>query len=135
MPSIPNDGLTYVCKELPHVSERASCSLSRSGRDAACRANEEREKIYELDTLRQFAKNVANNREALRALLTSLKQSGSKIVAVSAPAKGMTLLNYCSLGTDFLDFVTEKSRLKPGRYTPGMNRVRFRRSGKTWRTT
>src|SRR3954470_2305357 len=56
-------------------------------------ANEEREKIYELDTLRQFAKNVASNREALRALLTSLKQSGSKIVAVSAPAKGMTLLN------------------------------------------
>ena len=84
-------------------------------------ANEEREKIYELDTLRQFAQNVANNREALRALLTSLKQSGSKIVAVSAPAKGMTLLNYCSLGTDFLDFVTEKSRLKIGRYTPGMN--------------
>ena len=84
-------------------------------------ANEAREKIYELDTLRQFAKNVANNREALRALLTSLKQSGSKIVAVSAPAKGMTLLNYCSLGTDFLDFVTEKSRLKLGRYTPGVN--------------
>jgi len=84
-------------------------------------ANEEREKIYELDTLRKFAENVAANREALRPLRTSLKQSGSKIVAVSAPAKGMTLLNYCSLGTDFLDFVTEKSRLKLGRYTPGVN--------------
>jgi 2-polyprenyl-3-methyl-5-hydroxy-6-metoxy-1,4-benzoquinol methylase len=84
-------------------------------------ANEERERIYELDTLRKFAQNVAGNREALRALLISLKQSGSKIVAVSAPAKGMTLLNYCSLGTDFLEFVTEKSRLKIGRYTPGMN--------------
>ncbi len=83
-------------------------------------ANEERERIYELDTLRQFAQNVANNRKALRALLTSLKQSGSKIVAVSAPAKGMTLLNYCSLGNDLLDFVTEKSKLKIGRYTPGM---------------
>jgi 2-polyprenyl-3-methyl-5-hydroxy-6-metoxy-1,4-benzoquinol methylase len=84
-------------------------------------ANEERERIYELDTLRKFAQNVASNREALRALLISLKQSGSKIVAVSAPAKGMTLLNYCSLGPDFLEFVTEKSRLKIGRYTPGMN--------------
>jgi 2-polyprenyl-3-methyl-5-hydroxy-6-metoxy-1,4-benzoquinol methylase len=84
-------------------------------------ANEERERIYELDTLKEFAQNVANNREALRALLISLKQSGSKIVAVSAPAKGMTLLNYCSLGTDFLEFVTEKSKLKIGRYTPGMN--------------
>ncbi|MET4294266.1 2-polyprenyl-3-methyl-5-hydroxy-6-metoxy-1,4-benzoquinol methylase [Bradyrhizobium sp. LB8.2] len=84
-------------------------------------ANEEREKIYELDTLRKFAQGVANNRLALRAMLTGLKQSGSKIVAVSAPAKGMTLLNYCGLGSDFLDFVTEKSRLKLGRYTPGMN--------------
>ncbi|WP_247290263.1 MULTISPECIES: class I SAM-dependent methyltransferase [unclassified Bradyrhizobium] len=84
-------------------------------------ANEEREKIYELDTLRKFAQGVANNRLALRAMLTGLKQSGSKIVAVSAPAKGMTLLNYCGLGGDFLDFVTEKSRLKLGRYTPGMS--------------
>ena len=84
-------------------------------------ANEERERIYELDTLKRFAQDVANNREALRALLTSLKQSGSKIVAVSAPAKGMTLLNYCSLGPDFLEFVTEKARLKIGRYTPGVN--------------
>jgi SAM-dependent methyltransferase len=84
-------------------------------------ANEERERIYELDTLKQFAQNVAGNRKALRELLTSLKDSGSKIVAVSAPAKGMTLLNYCSLGSDFLDFVTEKSRLKIGRYTPGVH--------------
>jgi 2-polyprenyl-3-methyl-5-hydroxy-6-metoxy-1,4-benzoquinol methylase len=84
-------------------------------------ANEARERIYELDTLRQFAQNVANNREALRALLVSHKQRGNKIVAVSAPAKGMTLLNYCSLGADFLEFVTEKSKLKIGRYTPGMN--------------
>jgi 2-polyprenyl-3-methyl-5-hydroxy-6-metoxy-1,4-benzoquinol methylase len=83
-------------------------------------ANEERGRIYELDTLREFARNVVSNRAALRALLTSLKKSGSKIVAVSAPAKGMTLLNYCSLGSDFLDFVTEKSKLKIGRYTPGL---------------
>ncbi|MBI5261254.1 MAG: class I SAM-dependent methyltransferase [Bradyrhizobium sp.] len=83
-------------------------------------ANEERERIHELDTLKQFAQNVANNRKALRELLISLKKSGNRIVAVSAPAKGMTLLNYCGLGTEFLDFVTEKSKLKIGRYTPGM---------------
>lgn len=82
-------------------------------------ANEERERIYELDTLKRFAQNVAENRKALRALLISLKKSGSKIAAVSAPAKGMTLLNYCSLDTELIDFVTEKSKLKIGRYTPG----------------
>jgi hypothetical protein len=38
---------------------------------------------------------------------------------VSAPAKGMTLLNYCGIGADILDFITEKSQLKIGRFTPG----------------
>jgi hypothetical protein len=42
-------------------------------------------------------------------------------VGVSAPAKGMTLLNYCRLGPETLDFVTEKSTLKIGRYTPCMH--------------
>jgi len=42
-----------------------------------------------------------------------------KIIAISTPAKGMTLLNYCKLDRDYLDFATEKSRLKIGRYTPG----------------
>jgi SAM-dependent methyltransferase len=82
-------------------------------------ANEERERIHELDTLKRFAQNVAANRDALRQLLTSLKESGNRIVGVSAPAKGMTLLNYCSIGPDLLDFVSEKSALKIGRYTPG----------------
>jgi hypothetical protein len=43
------------------------------------------------------------------------------LAGVSAPAKGMTLLNYCRIGPELLDFVTEKSRLKIGRYTPGMH--------------
>ena len=42
-----------------------------------------------------------------------------KIVAVSAPAKGMTLLNYCGINAKTLDYVTEKSKLKIGRFTPG----------------
>ncbi len=48
-----------------------------------------------------------------------MKREGKKIVGVSAPAKGMTLLNYCGIEGDLLDFVTEKSTLKIGRFTPG----------------
>ena len=40
---------------------------------------------------------------------------------MSAPAKGMTLLNYCGIDTTLLDFVTEKSKLKIDRFTPGGN--------------
>lgn len=82
-------------------------------------AAEEQAGIYNLARLDTFAKNVAHNREELRRLLSALKQSGSQIAGVSAPAKGMTLLNYCGIGSETVDFVTEKTTLKIGRFTPG----------------
>jgi len=75
--------------------------------------------VYALETLEQFARNVRQNRHDLLGLLRGLKQQGHRIAAVSAPAKGMTLLNYCRIGDETLDFVTEKSTLKIGKYTPG----------------
>jgi SAM-dependent methyltransferase len=82
-------------------------------------ACEEAKGIHSLEGLRSFALRVEANRAALMDLLRSLKSRGKRIAAVSAPAKGMTLLNYCRIGDDLLEFVTEKSRLKLGRYTPG----------------
>ena len=82
---------------------------------------EERDGLFDLDRLMQFGEAVARHRWALVDLLRSLKASGKTVAGLSAPAKGMTLLNYCRIGTDILDFVTEKSRLKIGRYTPGMH--------------
>jgi len=70
-------------------------------------------------TLNDFAVRVAENKLQLQLLLTSLKASGKRIVAVSAPAKGMTLLNYCKIDGQLIDYVTEKSKLKIGLYTPG----------------
>ena len=73
------------------------------------------------ETLNEFSRKVKKNREELTSLLNSLKSSGKKLAAVSAPAKGMTLLNYCRIGLDILDFVTEKSTLKIGRRCPGVH--------------
>lgn len=75
--------------------------------------------VHQLDTLLEFSKSVQCNREDLIWLLRQLKHQDKRIAGVSAPAKGMTLLNYCRLGTETLDFVTEKSTLKIGRFTPG----------------
>lgn len=77
--------------------------------------------LYEAPVLDEFAGKVEANRSELLWLLHNLKQQGKRIAGVSAPAKGMTLLNYCHIGPELLDFVTEKSRLKIGRYTPGMH--------------
>ncbi|MBT3981970.1 MAG: class I SAM-dependent methyltransferase [Bacteriovoracaceae bacterium] len=81
--------------------------------------NEISMKLYDHKTLDEFSEKVKQNRFELTTLLSKLKSEGKTIVGVSAPAKGMTLLNYCKIGKQLLDVVTEKSKLKIGRYTPG----------------
>ena len=101
------------------VQRKGSTSRALSTIIGELVAEEEREGIHSHDRLNKFADQVANNREALRYLLLGMKSRGKRIAAVSAPAKGMTLLNYCGLGHNNIDFVTEKSKLKIGRFTPG----------------
>jgi hypothetical protein len=80
---------------------------------------ERTEKLRDMGMLELFAKRVERNKAELNFLLHKLKSDGKRIVAVSAPAKGMTLLNYCHIDRQLLDYVTEKSKLKIGLYTPG----------------
>lgn len=69
----------------------------------------------------QFAAHVEENRRQVRAMVTSLVESGKRVVGYGAPAKGNTLLNYCEIGTDLLPYTVDKSALKVGKYTPGMH--------------
>ncbi|CCD84528.1 putative SAM-dependent methyltransferase [Bradyrhizobium sp. ORS 285] len=63
---------------------------------------------------------VKETKRALIELLTALKRDNKKIVAYGAPAKGVTLLNYCGIRTDFLDFTVDRAPSKQGRYMPGV---------------
>ena len=51
--------------------------------------------------------------------VAQLKQERRRIAAYGASAKGSTLLNYFSLGSDVIDYVVDRSSVKQGRYTPG----------------
>lgn len=73
---------------------------------------------FTLDVLKDFAKKVEQNKIELMRIVLEFKKQGKKIVGISSPAKGMTLLNYTGIGK-YLDFVTDVSKLKQGRYTPG----------------
>jgi SAM-dependent methyltransferase len=68
---------------------------------------------------REFAERVNQIKESLRELLRRLKAGGGRIAAYGASAKGSTLLNYCGIGRDVLDFVVDRSPAKQGRFTPG----------------
>ena len=82
---------------------------------------EDKQGLYSVDKLRDFAKSVETHRIELLRLLQDLKRNGKKIVALSAPAKGNTLLNYCKIGPEVLDYATERNPLKIGKFTPGMH--------------
>ena len=82
-------------------------------------SKEEEFGLYDEVRLEQFRAGVELQRSQLQTLLLGLKMDGKKIVGVSAPAKGNTLLNYCGLDSSILDFTTERSQLKIGKYTPG----------------
>lgn len=66
-----------------------------------------------------FAKHVEGLKRDLCSLLSKLKSSGMRIAAYGASAKGSTLLNYCGIGADLLDFVVDRSTVKQGMLTPG----------------
>lgn len=77
--------------------------------------------LYVRDTYDKFKSKVLSNKFELQTILLKLKKKGKRIVGVGAPAKGNTLLNYCDINADILDYIIETSALKIGKFTPGMN--------------
>ncbi len=82
---------------------------------------ENKAKLNSREMLENFQKKVILNRIQLISLLAKLKKKKKRIVILSAPAKGMTLINYSKIDRDFIDYATEKSAIKLGLYTPGGN--------------
>jgi hypothetical protein len=62
---------------------------------------------------------VRETKRKLLSLLVGLKRSGKVIVGYGAPGKGNTLLNYCGVRTDFVDFTVDRNPYKQGLYLPG----------------
>jgi SAM-dependent methyltransferase len=72
-----------------------------------------------METYATFAKQVAESKHALLELLIRLRREGKRVAGYGAPGKGNTLLNYCGIRTDFLDFTVDRNPYKHGRFLPG----------------
>jgi SAM-dependent methyltransferase len=80
----------------------------------------EREAGYEdIDTYRRFGARVEADKRAILEFLIGLKNEGRRMVGYGAPAKGNTLLNYCGVRRDFLDYTVDLNPHKQGRLLPG----------------
>lgn len=75
--------------------------------------------VGDIKFYKTFGARVEQLRDDLVALLRELKSQGKRIAAYGASAKGSTLLNYCGIGRETLDYVVDRSTVKQGRYTPG----------------
>lgn len=82
----------------------------------------EKEKKFGLDKLSvylEFQKKAAHTKKSLLEFLQKAKKENKKTVAYGAPAKGNTLLNYCGVGVEFIDYTVDRSPHKQGLFLPG----------------
>jgi hypothetical protein len=70
---------------------------------------------------RGFAQRVERLKNNLRKQLTDLRRGGKRLAAYGAAAKGTTLLNYCGIGRETLEFVVDRSTYKQGLHMPGVH--------------
>jgi SAM-dependent methyltransferase len=66
-----------------------------------------------------FGERVVETKRKLLEFLIAVKRDGASIAGYGAPGKGNTLLNYCGIRTDFLDYTVDRNPYKHGRFTPG----------------
>ena len=90
-----------------------------SARVVELKAREEAAGLASIDSYRSFAEKVKNTKRQLLECLIHAKQQGKSIVGYGAPGKGNTLLNYCGVGTDFIDYTVDRNPYKHGQFTPG----------------
>ena len=99
--------------------QRAGAGRPASERLAALRRRERELGVETHAYYEAFAERVRETKRKLLAFLIDAKRAGKSIVGYGAAAKGNTLLNYCGVRNDFLDYVVDASPHKQGRYLPG----------------
>jgi SAM-dependent methyltransferase len=95
-----------------------------NGRPAGARVAElfEREDAAGLSTMEpyaSFAARVRGTKRRLLEVLISIRRDGKSVAGYGAPGKGNTLLNYCGIRTDLMDYTVDRNPYKQGRFLPG----------------
>jgi hypothetical protein len=83
------------------------------------KAREEGGGFHAPGKLFSFAEKVKETKRKLLAFLIRAKREGKSIAGYGAPGKSATLLNYCGIRTDFLDYTVDRCPYKQGKFTPG----------------
>lgn len=85
------------------------------------KSREEATGFGRLDHYLSFGPQVEATKRKLLSFLISARQEGKRVVGYGAPAKGNTLLNYCGVRTDLIDYTVDRSPHKQGHFLPGVH--------------
>jgi 2-polyprenyl-3-methyl-5-hydroxy-6-metoxy-1,4-benzoquinol methylase len=99
----------HAASEFPNVSKRVD----------QLKTKEVSAGLDSLGTYIIFGEKVKENKRKLLSFLLKAKAEGKSIVGYGAPAKGNTLLNYCGVNTDFIDYTVDINPHKQGLFLPG----------------
>ncbi|MET4107528.1 class I SAM-dependent methyltransferase [Hymenobacter sp. UYP22] len=99
-----------------HLASRCHPTTSRV---AKLRELELAAGVTDLNYYAHFEENAKETKRKLLEFLLEAKRAGKTVVGYGAPGKGNTLLNYCGIRTDFLDYTVDVSPHKQGNFLPG----------------
>jgi len=90
-----------------------------SARVLELRERELRNRVNCIETYSAFAEQVKETKRAILEFLIGAKRAGKMVAGYGAPGKGNTLLNYCGIRQDFIDYTVDRNPYKQGKFTPG----------------
>jgi SAM-dependent methyltransferase len=102
-----------------YAAHESDSSKPFTGMIAHLEAIETASKLHRLDGYTGFAARVIDTKSKLLSFLLEARRERKRVAAYGAAAKGNTLLNYCGLRTDFIEYVVDRSSEKQGKYLPG----------------
>lgn len=95
-------------------------SVAVGSRVDELRQREEKAGFRSIQHYLSFSEKIKETKRDILNFLINAKREGKSIAGYGAPAKGNTLLNYCGIRSDFIDYVVDRSPHKQGRYLPGV---------------
>ena len=101
----------YICKE--DGKYKSSSRLKKALKD------EISNKLHKFESYYKFSKRVNLSRKNLLNLMTELKKKKKKIISYGATYKSTTVFNYCKINSKIIDYVTDTTSNKQGKFTPG----------------
>ena len=102
-----------------YIIKRGKNEISHSVKKAI--QYEKERKIDKIDSCIEFKKNCEKSRENILGKINTLKDKGKSICGYAATSKSTTILNYCQINSDYIDFICDTTKEKIGKYSPGMH--------------